>query len=79
MPPPVPVWPAGISANPDAPVLYVGVPNASFIVALDYTPAGALQVGGFEAAQAREKAARAARQVPSLVMAVSVTASSVDI
>jgi pSer/pThr/pTyr-binding forkhead associated (FHA) protein/DNA-binding beta-propeller fold protein YncE len=47
---PHPVWPAGLSANADADVLYSGIPNYGSIVAYDYG-AGSLQLDGEEADQ----------------------------
>jgi len=41
-PRPVPVWPAGLSTNPDAPILYSGIPNYGSIVAYDYDTGGQL-------------------------------------
>jgi DNA-binding beta-propeller fold protein YncE len=43
-PRPVPVWPAGLSTSPTAPVLYSGIPNYGSIVAYDYDTAGRLRL-----------------------------------
>ena len=41
-PRPTPVWPAGLSSDPGAPILYSGIPNYGSIVAYDYDAAGRL-------------------------------------
>jgi DNA-binding beta-propeller fold protein YncE len=41
-PRPIPVWPAGLSSDPDADILYSGIPNYGSIVAYDYDAAGRL-------------------------------------
>lgn len=46
---PNPVWPAGLSADSDAHVLYSGVPNYGSIVAYDYDASGRLTLDGGEA------------------------------
>ncbi len=43
---PHPVWPAGLSADADARVLYSGIPNYGAIVAYDYTDSGRLLLDG---------------------------------
>ncbi len=43
-PRPIPVWPAGLSSNPDADILYSGIPNYGSIVAYDYDAAGRLSL-----------------------------------
>ncbi|MGP0053250.1 MAG: FHA domain-containing protein [Solirubrobacteraceae bacterium] len=45
---PHPVWPAGLSADADAHVLYSGIPNYGSIVAYDYTDSGRLALDGAE-------------------------------
>jgi len=45
---PHPVWPAGLSFNPDAHILYSGVPNYGTIVAYDYDSSGRLTLDGEE-------------------------------
>jgi DNA-binding beta-propeller fold protein YncE len=46
---PNPVWPAGLSADGDAHVLYSGIPNYGSIVAYDYDTSGRLFLDGGEA------------------------------
>jgi DNA-binding beta-propeller fold protein YncE len=46
---PHPVWPAGLSADGDAHVLYSGIPNYGSIVAYDYDTSGRLLLDGGEA------------------------------
>jgi 6-phosphogluconolactonase (cycloisomerase 2 family) len=46
---PHPVWPAGLSADGDAHVLYSGIPNYGSIVASDYDTSGRLLLDGEEA------------------------------
>ncbi len=41
-PRPIPVWPAGLSSDPGAEILYSGIPNYGSIVAYDYDAAGRL-------------------------------------
>ncbi len=41
-PRPTPVWPAGLSSDPGAGILYSGIPNYGSIVAYDYDAAGRL-------------------------------------
>ncbi len=43
-PRPSPVWPAGLSVNPAAPILYTGVPNYNSILTIDYTGDGVMTI-----------------------------------